>query len=126
VKSRRYAIFDNGYDKLLGGDTFIGPEKVELYMAAFYNFYVKYYMERRDCCCFAAPTILGQDPREVIGGFTLLFWATSSELPEFNKERILRKLYPEIEDIWEVLDENLVTFERIWHKQKIENLARGY
>ena len=123
MKSRRYAIFDNGYDKLLGGDTFIGPEKVELYMAAFYNYYVKYYMERRDCCCFAAPTILWEAPNDPL---KIQFWATCSELPRFDKERILKKLYPEIEDVWEVLDENKVAFERLWFNKKIENLAWGY
>jgi len=122
VNSRRYAIFDNGYDKLLGCDVYIGPENVELYMKAFYGFYVKYFMSRRDCCVFAAPTTLGESPNDPV---VIRFWATSSELPPFDKTRILSKLYPEIFDIWEILDENQVVFERIWFKGKIENLAWG-
>lgn len=113
MKSRRYVIFSNGYTTLYDSETVIGPADIGQVIKAFYNFFLRYYTNRgENFCVFAAPTTLDEVH---YGPVEVKFWSTCEDLPVFDGERILKKLYPELSDPLEYIDR--VEFKRIYKQQ---------
>lgn len=116
LESRRYAIFELGSDGKLFGeyDTIIGPAKQQLVHEGFMGFFMQRLREKwKHYAVFAAPVELDVDALEAAAGLlTIQYWTTCEE-PQFQVERILRRLFPEFDDVMEVFDENKINFRRI-------------
>ena len=101
--SRKYCIFAHNGDSIWGlNEEFLGPEKTELVGQAFFGFWL-------ECCSgngrygyilFACPTTLDILPPDNV---VLDFWTTGDIVPKIDKERVLKYLYPELDDPMEYI-----------------------
>ncbi len=123
MKSRVYAIFRNGFDGIWHVENVIGPANETLVGQAFFDFYYEHIAEYgEEFVVFINPVTLGQNPTDSL---LLEYWATidTDKLPRFNPQTVLRKLFPDIDDVWEYVDPDKVKFRRVWPYRRIRNTA---
>ena len=123
LESRRYTIFETGSDGKLFGeyDTIIGPAKQELVCAGFMGFFMERLREKsKNYAVFASPVELDKDVLAAAQDLlTIEYWTTGKE-PKFELERILRRLFPEFDDVMEVFDKNKINFRRIYSVKRVK------
>ena len=121
MNSRRYIAFSFGQNTLWTPETIIGPADIELFGEAFLGFFITYCAgKNKSYCVFATPGDLDDAPEDPL---VIDYFATRGDLPKFDKARVLKYLFPDIGDIFELVDENKVVFERVFPNRRIRNLA---
>ncbi len=129
--SRRYTIFEIGSNGELFGEyqTLIGPEKLELVCEGFMGFFMQRLSEaRKKYVVFTAPVTLEEDVLVAAQDpLTIKYWTTGKD-PQFNEERILRRLFPQFDDVMEIFDENKINFAKILpiKRIKLSNLTTAW
>ena len=122
MRSRRYAIFKNGFESLAHENTIIGPENANLVFRALTNFWVPYFGEKgAEYCFFAAQSLIDEPP----GGNKIECYFMV-ENPPIIEKTVLRKLYPDFDDVFEWFNEGKIEFCPVFVPRKLENLAWGY
>ena len=126
--SRRLLIFQTGYTSLFDCDVVICPSKIELAKEAFYGFYLRRMAERyENFCVFVSPIEIEENPLDLAQNpFKIQYWATTETVPFFDKNRILKKMFPQLDDIWEIFDENKIDFERLYPEKRKFNLQERF